>query len=131
MKLYDCATAPSPRGVRMSLAEKSISLPEIVQVNLREGEQFGANFRAINPDCLVPILKLDGVLANFDRGVQEVATPSTKPSVPLGSGKVADTLASSVTWDERPRDCLGQRPPRLPSGFRGVDFWYRVGPYAM
>src|SRR3982751_3907262 len=58
MKFYDCATAPSPRRVRIFLAEKGISVPT-VQVDLRNGEQFTPAFRAINPDCTVPALELD------------------------------------------------------------------------
>jgi glutathione S-transferase len=58
MKLYDCATAPSPRRVRIFLAEKGISVPT-VQVDLRNGEQFSPAFRVINPDCTVPVLELD------------------------------------------------------------------------
>jgi glutathione S-transferase len=57
-KLYDCTTAPSPRRVRIFLAEKGISVPTI-QVDLRNGEQFSPAFRAINPECTVPVLKLD------------------------------------------------------------------------
>ena len=58
MKFYDCATAPSPRRVRIFAAEKGIDLPT-VQVDLRNGEQFTPAFRAINPDCTVPALALD------------------------------------------------------------------------
>jgi len=58
VKLYDCAGAPSPRRVRIFLAEKGIMLPT-VQVDLRHGEQFTDSFRAINPDCTVPVLELD------------------------------------------------------------------------
>jgi glutathione S-transferase len=58
MKFYDCATAPSPRRVRIFLAEKGLSIPT-VQVDLRNGEQFSPAFRAINPDCTVPALQLD------------------------------------------------------------------------
>ncbi len=58
MKFYDCATAPSPRRVRIFAAEKGIDLPT-VQVDLRNGEQFTDAFRAINPDCTVPALALD------------------------------------------------------------------------
>src|SRR5947209_10167930 len=58
MKFYDCATAPSPRRVRIFAAEKGISLPT-VKVDLRNGEQFTDAFRAINPDCTVPALQLD------------------------------------------------------------------------
>jgi glutathione S-transferase len=58
MKFYDCASAPSPRRVRIFLAEKGIAVPT-VQVDLRNGEQFTDGFRAINPDCTVPVLELD------------------------------------------------------------------------
>jgi glutathione S-transferase len=58
MKLYDCTTAPSPRRVRLFLAEKGVSVPT-VQVDLRNGEQFSPAFRAINPECTVPVLELD------------------------------------------------------------------------
>jgi glutathione S-transferase len=58
MKFFDCTTAPSPRRVRIFLAEKGITLPT-VQVDLRNGEQFSDAFRAINPDCTVPALQLD------------------------------------------------------------------------
>ena len=58
MKFYDCATAPSPRRVRIFLAEKGISV-ETVQVDLRNNEQLTPAFRTINPDCTVPALQLD------------------------------------------------------------------------
>ena len=58
MKFYDCAVAPSPRRVRVFLAEKGISVPTI-QVDLRKNEQFSEAFRAVNPDCTVPVLELD------------------------------------------------------------------------
>jgi glutathione S-transferase len=58
MKFYDCATAPSPQRVRIFLAEKGLTVP-IVPVDLRHGEQFTPAFRAINPDCTVPVLVLD------------------------------------------------------------------------
>ena len=58
MKLYDCTVAPNPRRVRIFLAEKGIALPTI-QVDLRAGEQFTPEFRAINPACTVPVLEFD------------------------------------------------------------------------
>ena len=60
MKFYDCATAPSPRRVRIFIAEKGLSDQiETVEVNLREQEQLDEAFRAINPYCTVPVLELD------------------------------------------------------------------------
>jgi glutathione S-transferase len=58
MKLYDCASAPSPRRVRIFLAEKGITVPT-VQVDLFNGEQLTDAFRAVNPDLTVPVLELD------------------------------------------------------------------------
>lgn len=58
MKFYDCSTAPSPRRVRVFIAEKGIDI-ETVQVDLGSGEQFSEAFRKINPDCVVPVLELD------------------------------------------------------------------------
>ena len=64
MKFYDCATAPSPRRVRIFLAEKGIAVPT-VQVDLRNGEHLQPEFRKINPECTVPALVLDnGVTIN-------------------------------------------------------------------
>ncbi|GAB6052191.1 glutathione S-transferase [Magnetospira thiophila] len=58
MHLYDCASAPSPRRVRIYLAEKGLSVP-LVPVDLRSGEHLEAAYRAINPRCDVPFLVLE------------------------------------------------------------------------
>jgi glutathione S-transferase len=58
MKLYDYALAPNPRRVRIFLAEKGITVPT-AQVDLRAGEQFTPEFRAVNPECTVPVLEFD------------------------------------------------------------------------
>ena len=58
MRLYDCRTAPSPRRVRIFLAEKGVQI-DTVQIDLGSGEQFGDRFRKLNPDCTVPVLELD------------------------------------------------------------------------
>ena len=58
MKFYDCKTAPSPRRVRIFMAEKGIELPT-VQVDLRSGEQLSEAFIQVNPRCTVPVLELD------------------------------------------------------------------------
>ena len=58
MKFYDCASAPSPRRVRIFIAEKGLDIP-VVEVDLRSGEQHGDAFAAINPHRTVPVLELD------------------------------------------------------------------------
>ena len=60
MKFYDCSTAPSPRLVRIFIAEKGLTdRIETVEVNLGEQEQLGDAFRAINPFCTVPVRETD------------------------------------------------------------------------
>ncbi|HYN39059.1 MAG TPA: glutathione S-transferase [Rhodospirillales bacterium] len=58
MKLYDCASAPSPRRVHMFLAEKGLTIP-VVQVDLRAGEHLRPEFLKLNPWATVPVLELD------------------------------------------------------------------------
>ena len=58
MQFYDFRLAPSPTKVRIFIAEKSLEIPT-VDVNLREGEQRAAEFRARVPSATVPALELD------------------------------------------------------------------------
>ncbi|MBT4489329.1 MAG: glutathione S-transferase [Rhodospirillaceae bacterium] len=58
MKFYDSKTAPSPRRVRIFIAEKGLDI-ETVDIDMRKGEQLSDEFRAINPNCTVPVLELD------------------------------------------------------------------------
>ena len=58
MKFFDCKTAPSPRRVRIFIAEKGITV-ETVNVDLRSKEQLNPDFWSINPHCTVPVLELD------------------------------------------------------------------------
>jgi glutathione S-transferase len=58
MKFYDCATAPSPRLVRIFIVEKGLDIP-VQQIGLREGEHLSPEFREINPYCTVPVLETD------------------------------------------------------------------------
>ena len=81
MKLYDYA-APSPRRVRIFLAEKGITVP-IEQVDLRKGEEFRESFRAINPDCTVPVLELDDGTRIADAVGICVYFEAVRPAPPL------------------------------------------------
>jgi len=56
MKFYDCQFAPSPRRVRMFIAEKGLDIP-VVEVDLKSGEHMKDPFRTINPQCTVPVLE--------------------------------------------------------------------------
>lgn len=65
MKLYDFPLSPSPRRARVFAAEKGMEL-EKVTVNIREREQFEDSFRALSPNCTVPVLELDDGTALCD-----------------------------------------------------------------
>ena len=58
MQLYEFSLAPGPRRVRIFIAEKGIEIPS-VQINTRERQQFSDEYRAVNPNCVVPTLVLD------------------------------------------------------------------------
>ena len=58
MKLYNDPFAPSPRRVRMFMAEKAIEYQRI-DLSIAKGDTQQAAFREINPLGEVPVLELD------------------------------------------------------------------------
>lgn len=99
MKFYDCSTAPSPRRVRMFMAEKGVDI-ETVQVDLGSGEQFSEEFRELNPDCVVPVLELDD-----GRCISEVIAicsylDELYPEPPL-FGRTPEERATVLMWNAR------------------------------
>jgi len=58
MKLYNSNLAPSPRRVRVFLAEKGVSIPR-VEVDLGKLEHKGPEFARLNPFRTIPVLELD------------------------------------------------------------------------
>src|SRR5262249_21050174 len=99
MKLYDCITAPSPRRVRIFLAEKAISVPT-VQVDLRSGEQFTPAFRAINPDCMVWFWELHNDTKTADILAIGGFLENPHPAPPL-MGRNAEERAIIGSWLHR------------------------------
>ena len=99
MKFYDCATAPSPRRVRIFAAEKGIELPT-VQVDLGAGEHFGETFRALNPTCTVPVLQLDDGTCIYESAAVCRYLEAAYPEPPLmGSDPAEQGLVAM--WDHR------------------------------
>ena len=98
MKFYDCKPAPSPRRVRVFMAEKGIDIPT-VQVDLRNGEHLKPEFRMINPHCTVPVLELDD-------GARLVSTAAiwryleeTRPAPPLmGRTAKEKAIVADTQW---------------------------------
>jgi len=69
MIFYDCLTAPSPRRARILLHEKQVP-HEVVNIDLRKGEQLSDEYKAISPSCTVPALKLDdGTVLTENAGI--------------------------------------------------------------
>ena len=99
MKFYDCATAPSPRRVRIFLAEKGITVP-VVQVNLREGEHLQPAFRKINPEATVPALELDDGTVINDAIAICAYFEELHPEPPL-IGRTPQERAVTIAWNRR------------------------------
>ena len=100
MKFYDCATAPSPRLVRMFIAEKGLTgAIETVEVNLREREQMGAAFRAINPFCTVPVLEADdGTRFLTTQGCWRYLEEIHPDPALLGTGPAEKAAIADAVW---------------------------------
>lgn len=58
MKFYDFSRAPSPRMVRIFMAEKGVEM-EVIQVDLMSAEQMKPEFASKNPWMTVPVIELD------------------------------------------------------------------------
>jgi glutathione S-transferase len=97
--LYDCATAPSPRRARILLAEKGVA-HETVQIDLRSGEQLGAAYRAINPQCTVPALRADDGLLLTDNAGIAAYLEARFPEPPL-LGTTPRDKAEVASWNWR------------------------------
>jgi glutathione S-transferase len=97
--LYDFALAPSPRRARILLAEKGIA-HETVQIDLARGEQLSEAYRAINPACTVPALKLEsGTILTENIGIAAWAD-AVKPE-PALLGSTPEEKGLVLSWNAR------------------------------
>ena len=97
--LYDFSLAPSPRRARILLAEKGIE-HETVQVDLAKAEQLGEAYRAINPACTVPALKLEsGAIITENIGIAAWAD-AVKPE-PALLGSTPEEKGLVFSWNAR------------------------------
>jgi len=97
MKFYDCSTAPSPRRVRIFIAEKGLEI-ETVEVDLRNAEHLSDSFRKITPHCTVPVLELDAgtPLAEIPPICHYLEEPHPEPNL-LGADSKERALIAM--WD--------------------------------
>jgi glutathione S-transferase len=108
IKLYQSASSPNSRRVRIFLAEKGLSIP-LVAVDLGKGEQHSEAYRAINPRRVVPTLVLEdgtaiGEVPVIVRYIEEI-----RPQMPL----------LGVTAKERALVAMSERRVEL-EGFAAV-----------
>ena len=93
MKIFETRTAPSPRRVRIFLAEKNIPM-NYVQLDIEKGENLSPQMRAKNPVAKIPILELDdGVCiseaASICRYFEEIQPePSLMGTTPLQKAQI-------------------------------------------
>lgn len=99
IRLYDCATAPSPRRARILLAEKGVA-HETVQVDLRSGEQLGEAYRRINPQCTVPALVTDEGAVLADNAAIAAYLEARFPEPPV-LGRTPLEKAEIAAWQWR------------------------------
>ncbi len=97
--LYDCATAPSPRRARILLAEKGIA-HDTVQVDLARGEQLGAAYRDINPQCTVPALRTEEGALLADNAAIAAYLEARYPE-PAVMGRTPQEKAEIASWNWR------------------------------
>jgi glutathione S-transferase len=96
---YDCTTAPSPRRARILLAEKAVP-HDVVQIDLRLGEQMSDAFRQINPQCTVPALRVEEGLVLTDNAAIASYIEAAYPQPPL-LGRTPVEKAQVASWNWR------------------------------
>ena len=99
MKLYDSALAPSPRRVRIFLAEKGIEVPK-VEIDIAKAENRQPEFLVKNPMGGVPVLELDD--GSFIAESVAICRyfEETNPEPPL-MGVGAEDRAKVEMWQRR------------------------------
>ena len=99
MKLYEYEAFPSPRRVRIFLAEKGIDIPR-QQVDVPAGEHRSAEFLSKNPDGTVPVLELDNGKYLSETLAISRFFEEKYPQQPL-MGSTAEGKATIEMWQRR------------------------------
>ena len=99
MKFYNFALAPSPRRVRVFMAEKGIEIPS-VEVGLRDGEHLNSEFLKLNPWATVPVLELDDGTCISEAIAVCRYLESAYPEPPL-MGRDAKEIGVIAMWEHR------------------------------
>lgn len=99
MLLYDTKTAPTPRRVRIFLAEKGIEVPT-KQIDLQKGENLSPEMRAKNPLGKIPVLELDDGTCISESDAICTYFEALHPEPPL-MGSTALEKAQIMQWNRQ------------------------------
>ena len=99
MKLYDYAIAPNPRRVTIFLAEKGIEVP-LEEIDLRQKQNIGPEFLAINALGAVPVLELDDGTHIAESMAICRYFEAVQPDLPL-MGTTPEEIARIEMWQRR------------------------------
>jgi maleylacetoacetate isomerase len=107
--LYDYWRSSAAYRVRIALNLKGVDYEQRA-VNLAAGEQKGADFRAINPQGLVPLLEIDGHRISQSLAIivyldQTIAEPPLMPRDPADGAHVR-AMAMTIACDIHPLNNL-------------------------
>ena len=100
MKLYQFDPAPASKRVTFFLKEAEIEVP-IVQLNVRDGDQFEEPFNSLNPFNCIPFLELeDGATISESVAICRFLEETNNTSKKL-FGKTAKERAIIEMWNRR------------------------------
>ena len=99
MKLYDFGPAANAQRVRIFLAEKGLDIP-VVELNVRDDQQFKEPFTSMNPFHCVPFLELNNgaVIAESISICRYLEERHPQPSL---FGRNAEERACIDMWNRR------------------------------
>ena len=130
MQLYTYFRSSAAYRVRIALNLKGLSY-ESLSVNLLEGEQSGAEYKALNPQGRVPALVCDGEVLIQSPAILEYLeevfpAPPLLPAAPVARARVRAACAL-IACDIHPLNNLGvlrYLKRRLGHDQAAVDAWY-------
>jgi len=95
-KIYSSSFAPNPLRVNYMLKLKGIDV-ELVDIDITKGEQLTPEFKAVNPDCTIPVMLLDDDTTLSDTiGILHYIE-KTHPETPLmGEGALEEAQIISM-----------------------------------
>ena len=109
IKFYDYKMAPSPRRARIILAEKNVP-HESVEINMMAGEQMSDSYRAVNPNCTIPAIKIEDGTVLIDNAGIAVYLEETYPEPALMGVSTMDKV-EIASWNSQVEHEMGAAIP--------------------